>query len=1421
MTSPHLPAAYIAQDRRVALAAGVELPEWACGSVLCADISGFTPLSETLANDHGQRRGAEALTHLLNDLYARLIAEVERHAGSVVGFSGDAITCWFAAGPASTPDPDTASDADHLGDAPLRAADVACAMQQTLRDFATHPLVTVAPLAVKVAIASGRVRRAIVGDPTIQLHDVLAGSTLNRMALGEQLAHAGETLADERTLRALAQDTPPSAWRGPEGARFALLDRHGSPFAVAPKAAPLPDVDAAGWIHPAVAPLLRGGQAQFLAELRPATALFVRFGGIDFEGDDRAMESLDAYMRCVQRIIQRYEGLLVQLTTGDKGSYFYVAFGAPRAHGDDSARAAASALELRAPAPVRAQIGQVQVGISSGMMRIGAYGGPTRCTYGVLGDEANVAARLMSAAQAGQILVTGAVAEALGGAMILEPLGAQRIKGKTIPIALFAVHGRSEQPATQQLHLHDEPLLGRDAELAPLLAALAGVAAQRAGPGSSLLAIEGAAGIGKSHMAAALVKQAGTMGMRAVHAACQSTARGIPFFAVRQVVRSLLDLTADATAEDVHRAVAGLAADAEPRAPLLAEVLDIPMINTSLTSGLEARVRQSARTGLILELIEAVARHRPLLLVLEDAHWADEASRDIYALLTASLPPATALLIVQRPPEDGEQPLIGDDTSPGCVCVRLSELARDATAALIAQRLDGPIDALVADVIHAQSQGNPFFIEELVVALRDAGHIELGQDGWRLSHATVTRLRAAHCLSGDIDAPRLIANAPLAVVDLGVPTSVQGVVLARLDRLPETARLTLKVASVIGRSFALEVLRAVRPLQGRRAELQAALEQALARDFVRADAAGPSNESASNAAAPIYLFKHNIIRDVAYNTMLSEQKHELHRDVGEALEVLRPGDVEVLAHHFFSGDTAMPAVRRRAVEYLGRAAARAQKDYANDTALLYYGRAAGLDPRAAFLVGQVETLHILGRRAEQAALLARLDTAPDLDAATRARLWGDYYESIADYANAANVLEVGLAACATDLIAQAQCRNRLGMVAWRQADYAEAEAHFVAAHALCLEHRAQHGSTHAADSERASAHYGMGLVHRQLGRYDAARAAFGEDLAWQRTSGTRDHEARVRTALGHVESIAGRHLQALESYTGALAVHKEIGDRAGIGASLLAMAQALTSIGDYARALPHLEEALHVQQSIRNRFDEWLICNELGILHWLVGQYALATACLEAGLAVSRAIGSDFGVAYILCNLGQVQRDNARPQEGAATLRAALALALEQGDTALEATCRGDLALALLGLHEPDAAYVEATQAEALFTTLGQHDALTAVFAAQAHASLALGDAPAALDAARRGLANLAAHGGDFFPHRDGFWCAQVLDACGSADEANAAYAAAAQALHARAERISNTEMRSSYLNNIEVNRAIRRAAAAAPTQPLLLGHAQ
>src|SRR5579859_4675235 len=171
---------YIPMDRRHALARGESLADRTDGTALFADISGFTPLTEGLVRALGPQRGTEELTRWLNDVYEGLIPEVHRHGGSVIGFAGDSITCWF--------------DQDDG----LRATACGLAMQTAMRRFAFVPILpgeTVA-LTAKVAVATGPARRFAVGDPEIQRIDVVAGATLDRMAAAEHLAAKGEVVVD-------------------------------------------------------------------------------------------------------------------------------------------------------------------------------------------------------------------------------------------------------------------------------------------------------------------------------------------------------------------------------------------------------------------------------------------------------------------------------------------------------------------------------------------------------------------------------------------------------------------------------------------------------------------------------------------------------------------------------------------------------------------------------------------------------------------------------------------------------------------------------------------------------------------------------------------------------------------------------------------------------------------------------------------------------------------------------------------------------------------------------------------------------------------------------------------------------------------------------------------------------------------------
>ena len=377
MAIEHAPSVYIPMDRRQALVRGESLSDWTSGAALFADISGFTPLTEALARSLGPLRGAEELTRQLNQVYDVLIAEVNRYGGSVIGFAGDAITCWFT----ERQDQDSYPSLECTPlCAPACARAVACAlaMQQAMEQFAVVELLSgeTVSLAMKAAVASGPARRFIVGDPRIQLLDALAGETIVRMAAAEHEANRGDVVIDAQTAAQLGEQAQVVGWRteAETGQRFAVVSGLTNPVEPAPWPPLEPQVlreeQTRPWLLPTVYEWLRAGVGEFL-ELRPGIALFLRFEGIDYDGDEAAGEKLDAYIRWAQRVLTRYEGSLLQLTIGDKGSFFYAAFGAPIAHEDDARRAVIATLELCTPPANLDFIQPVQIGLTQGTMRTG------------------------------------------------------------------------------------------------------------------------------------------------------------------------------------------------------------------------------------------------------------------------------------------------------------------------------------------------------------------------------------------------------------------------------------------------------------------------------------------------------------------------------------------------------------------------------------------------------------------------------------------------------------------------------------------------------------------------------------------------------------------------------------------------------------------------------------------------------------------------------------------------------------------------------------------------------------------------------------------------------------------------------------------------------------------------------------------
>lgn len=1416
--------AYIPIDRRLTLAQGQALPDRMQGTALFADISGFTRLTDALLRALGPRRGSDELTRWLNQVYDALIREVQAYQGSIISFSGDAITCWFSENANGEWRMAENISSFILHPSAFRAVACGLAMQQAMRQFAALeiPDGSRVALSLKVGAAGGSVRRFLVGDPAIQYLDVIAGATLEQMALAEQLAQQGEFLLSQELVAQLGDQIRLSGWRGKAHSQkrstatltsFGIVSDITRPVEPHPWPLDLLNTDQGlaeeqirPWLLPPVYQSLQQGRGEFLAEIRPAVALFLKFDGLNYDYDALAGQKLDAFIRWVQHVLVRYDSYVMQLLNGDKGSHLYAIFGAPAAHDDDAERAVAAALELQT-APERFDfISQVQLGLNQGRVRVGAYGSATRRTYGVLGDGVNVAARLMSQASPGEILVSQSIVEAAAASYYFKYVGPVHFKGKAEPIIVSQALS-PRLPSPQKLFTtFREPLVGRVEQLHQLQQILAVTLAGQ----KQLIWVEGVTGIGKSHLIAEFAEQALQAGARVIIGACQNTQQSTIYYPWQQIFRSLFNLVDERSLQlsqrdRLARQIAQLEAiipsmnpDWPIRLPLLGDLLALPIADNPTTAAFEPHLRQSALFDLAEALLQSWAAEQPLLILIEDAHWLDEASRALLLSLNRvqAKTPILFVLVQTLPLAGVEQEQLWQELRrlPQTHTLKLDELSPSEAAELVSQRLQGNVSALALELIQLQAQGNPLFTRELVDALRESGGLCRREDGlWWLSDAIFAALQGANCLVKRQGQWSLLERAPLVAARLDLPDSIHSIVLARLDRLPEPLKITLKVASVIGRLFEFDLLAEAHPDHPDPATLLAQVDQLQALDFIQSD---PSLRQRA------YLFKHSVTHEVTYATLLAQQERSLHRAVAETLERRQPHAVERLAYHFSRSD--MP---EKMLFYLEQAAGKAQREYANETALAYYTQALSISEHWPWRKGQIEILHILGQREAEKASLEAFSVNLEAPTFELGYLWGQYYEATGDYARGQASIELALADSRDkeNLAGEAHCLAELGLIARRQGNYEQAKVWYQEALALFESKQI------TAEGELwalIQVYNGLGAVYRQQGHFDQAQDYHERALALSRQSGNRSGEAQASNDLGVINSYQRRLTEALAYHQQAQKTWEAIGDRVGEGMSWHNLAQITQDLGDYGQAQQYLSEALKILQATGHRWEEVNVWNDLGILYQELGDLFQAEICLQEGLVLAQEIGDEAGQAYILVNLGLVVRDKGELEAAEKLLTTGLTLAQAQNDTYLVSGYLNYLSTVSLQQGNLPQATAQAELSLKLRQDLKIRFATPDNLAVLGAIHLAQGNLTQALDYITQTQAILeeCQGKGPEFPQQDYFIAYQVLTAAGQNESAQLALQAAYKLVMTKAEKINDPGLRQSFLERVTANRAIIEA---------------
>ena len=1132
------PSAYIPMDRRQALVQNKHLPSRVQGAALFADISGFTPLTEGLVRELGARRGAEELTHYLNLIYDALIAELHRFGGSVINFSGDAITCWFN---------------DDNG---LRAVACGLAMQQTMMLFANlrTPAGTPVAIAVKAAVTAGDASRYVVGDPKVQIIDVLAGLTLHRLAEAEHQAEKGDVVLDEATAVSLAEKIQIATWRKDEETKhqYAVVKKLTAPVKGAswPAFPPesLDDETIRPWLLPPVYERLQSGGGEFLAELRPALALFLRFDGIDYDNDPAGEEKLNSFTRAVQSILTRYDSNLLQLSVGDKGSLLYAAFGAPVAHEDDAVRAMSAALELRQLPQTLDFLTCIQIGISQGRLRTGAYGGSMRRTYGVLGDDVNLAARLMQTAVSGQILISEKAQQMALEHFVWESLPSVYVKGKSEPITIFNLMSHKKQQAIRlQEPQYALPMVGRKTELALIEEKIE----QTVGGKGQIVGIFAEAGMGKSRLVAEAIRIASEKNLLGYGGECQSYGANTSYLVWQRIWQAFFSLNPEwSLSEQILALEAQLALinpDLLPRLPLLGAVLNLPIPDNDLTHSFDAKLRKTSLEGLLVECLRVRSQDEALLLVLEDCHWLDPLSYDLLEVIARAMADRpVAIVIAAREPQLLHLPSVQVNTLPNYTCIELAEFSSDESKHLIELKLgqyfagETAVSPLFIEQIASRAGGNPFYIEELLNYLQDRN---------------------------------ISPHATYSLESIDLPASLHSLILSRIDQLSESQKSTIKVASVIGRLFRAAMLWGAYPQLGNDSRVKTDLDVLSDLDLTPLDSPEPELT---------YLFKSIVTQEVAYESMPYSTRAMLHDLVGQFIERTYADSIDqfidLLAHHYEHSENE---AKKR--EYLLKAGEAAQADYNNTAAITYYEKVLPLLEEVArvsallrlgnvlALIGHWDNAHETYEKAMSLArhLGSQQEEAWAQTAVAELRRKQGQYEKASDWLDAARKIfdAVGNKAGVGQVLKQG------GTVAAQQGNFEEATTLYE--ESLLIQRELDN------QPEVANLLNNLGIIARLQGDRTVASYLYSESLAILRQLGDRRAIAACLNNLGNLALDSRDFAEARRHLEEAVKLQKEVGDRAFI-------ANALNNLGNVARA----QQDYLVAQSLYN--DSLIINQELG-----------------------------------------------------------------------------------------------------------------------------------------------------------------------------------------------------------------------------------
>lgn len=824
---------------------------------------------------------------------------------------------------------------------------------------------------------------------------------------------------------------------------------------------------------------------------------------------------LNQFFELALNAVHRYEGTINQFL----GDGFMALFGAPIAHEDHARRAVLAALELRRQLLVyNASQGRAEgvelalsMGLNTGLVVVGAIGDNLRMDYTAVGDTTNVAARLEQEASSNQIIISDATYRLVEGYCTCQPLGALALKGKSEPMEAWEVLAAGEHRTRLDVGAARglTPFVARSRELRLLHECIDQV---QAGHGQVVFLV-GEAGIGKSRLLLELRRQLSELNVAWLEGNALSFGQSMALHPLIELLKHNFQIeeqdTEHTVISKIEESVLRLGEDLRPTLPYIRRLLAVDPGDADVAN-MDPQLRRAEVFEAGRRILLRAAEDRLQILVFEDLHWIDNATEGFLRTLLDSVATSRVLcLLTYRP---GYIHPFGDRTyHTRLVLQNLSgqDSATMAQAALDASGLPNELETLITD----KAEGNPFFIEEVVRSLLEIGAIQRLDDHYVLAQP---------------------------IEDIVVPDTIQDILMARIDRLAEAPKQILQLASVIGREFTHRLL-------DRLTEIQAQIETCL-QDLKTIELIYET----SSVPEVAYMFKHALTQDVAYHSLLSQRRQQLHQLVGRAIEELYADRLseqyEVLAYHAAKGQEW-----DKALDYFRQAAEKATQAFANREALSLLGQAQ-------------EAATEIGASVDVATLMAIHQAKANL------------YFALSDFNRARQEGEhaLKLARQAGDRASEAGALVSMGLSSTYAHDFEQA----------LVDSRQAIEIAQAVDIQPAiaGARFTIGAVYAFTGEFEQARQELDQAVQISKSVGDVVSQSLIINFFGNLKNWEGYYTEALELTSESLALARRNSLLFPLLLNLFTHGLILTGKGDYDAGLGVFQEGFALAEKVGEEF---------------------------------------------------------------------------------------------------------------------------------------------------------------------------------------------------------------------------------------------